>query len=115
MTAGDMRVVRRSVGDVEVVELHGEIDFASADEVREALCAAAGPLVIVDLGPIDFIDSAGLRALDTANRELHTAGRRLALVVSPTSRAAVTFRVAGFAGDAVHDSVESVLETVAGS
>jgi anti-anti-sigma factor len=115
MTAGDVHVVRRSVGDAEVVELHGEIDFASADEVREAVCAAAAPVVIVDLGPIDFIDSAGLRALDTANRELHTAGRRLALVASPTSRAAFTFRVAGFARDGVHDSVESVLETFAGS
>jgi anti-anti-sigma factor len=115
MTSGETRVTRRSVGDVEVVELHGEIDFSSADEVREALCATAATVGAVDLGPIAFIDSAGLRALDTANRELRAAGRTLALVAPPSSRAAFTFRVAGFSPDGVHDSVEAVLETVAGS
>jgi anti-anti-sigma factor len=115
MTSGETRVTRRSVGDAEVIELHGEVDFASADEVREALCATAASVVVVDLGPIEFIDSAGLRALDIANRELRAAGRKLVLVVPPESRAAFTFRVAGFSHDRVHDSVEAVLESVAGS
>ena len=115
MTSGGTRVTRRSVGDVEVVELHGEVDFSSADEVREALCATAAQVVVVDLGPIEFIDSAGLRALDAANRELGSAGRKLALVAPPASRAAFTFRVAGFSQDGVHDSVDAVIESVAGS
>ena len=113
MTPGETRVVRRSVGDVDVVELHGEVDFASADEVREALCAGGAPTVVVELGEVDFIDSAGLRALDAANRDLRTAGRALALVAPPASRAAFTFRIAGFSADGVHDSVETVLRTVA--
>lgn len=115
MTPGETRVIRRSVGDVHVVELHGEVDFASADEVREAVCGTGGPTVVVELGAVDFIDSAGLRALDAANRELRAAGRTLALVAPPASRAAFTFRIAGFSADAVHDSVETVLQTVAGS
>ena len=114
MTSGGTRVIRRSVGDVDVIELHGEVDFASADEVREALCATGAPTVVVELGAVDFIDSAGLRALDAANRELRAAGRTLALVAPPASRAAFTFRIAGFSADPLHDSVEAALQTAAG-
>jgi anti-anti-sigma factor len=102
------------VGDVDVVELHGELDFACADEIREALCAAGAATIVVELGAVDFIDSAGLRELDAANRDLRAAGRTLALVAPPASRAAFTFRIAGFSADGVHDSVETVLQTVAG-
>jgi anti-anti-sigma factor len=114
VTADGTRITRRSIGDAEVIELHGEIDFDNADEVREVLCATAAAVVVVDLGPVDFIDSAGLRALDTSNRELRAAGRTLALVVPPASRAAFTFRVAGFSDDGVHHSVDAVLQAVAG-
>ena len=114
MRFGETRVARRSIGDVEVIELHGEIDFASADEVREAVCATAARVVVVDLGTVDFIDSAGLRALDASNRELRAAGRTLALVAPPGSRAAFTFRIAGFSEEGVHDSVEAVLQSVGG-
>ena len=103
------------MGDVEVIELHGEVDFAIADDVREALCATVANVVVVDLGPVDFIDSEGFRALDRAHRQLRVAGRRLALVAPPSSRAAFTFRVAGFSKDGVHDSVDIVLQTVARS
>ena len=68
----------------------------------------------MELAAVDFIDSAGLRALDAANRELRAAGRTLALVAPPASRAAFTFRIAGFSEDGVHDSVETVLQTVSG-
>jgi anti-sigma B factor antagonist len=115
VTPGEPRIDRRSVNGVDVIELHGEIDFASADNVRDALCATAAKVVVVDLGTVDFIDSAGLRALDASNRELRAAGRTLALVAPPASRAAFTFRVAGFSEDGVHDSVEAVLRSVTGS
>ena len=113
MTRGETRVIRRSFGDVDVVELHGEVDFGSADGVREALCAVGAPTVVVELGAVDLIDSAGLRALDVANRDLRATGRTLALVAPPASRAAFTFRIAGFAADGVHHSVEAVPQTLA--
>ena len=87
MTPGETRVVRRSVGDVDVVELHGEVDFASADEVREALCAAGAPTVVVELGEVDFIDSAGLRALDAANRLAYDCGQGWKIAPRAGSRA----------------------------
>jgi anti-anti-sigma factor len=114
VTSGETRVTRRSVGEIDVIELDGEVDFVSADEVRKALCAAGARTVVVELGAVDFIDSAGLRALDAANRDLRADGRTLALVAPPASRAAFTFRIAGFPEDRIHDSVEAVMQTAAG-
>jgi anti-sigma B factor antagonist len=104
--------VTRSLVGAEVVELRGEVDFANAESVRDALSGTTAPTVIVDLGAVDFVDSAGLRALDEANRTLRAAGRALALVAPPGSRAASTFRVAGFPEGGVHESVDAVVRAV---
>jgi anti-anti-sigma factor len=101
----------RSLGSVDVVELDGELDLASAEIVHEALSGTSAPTVVVDLGRVAFLDSAGLRALDSGNRELEAAGRRLVIVAPAGSRAAFTFRVAGFPDEAVYESVEDALRT----
>lgn len=83
-----------SNGDGTVVRLVGELDVADAERVRGVLCECAGPTVVVDLGGLTFLDSAGLRALLQA-REAHLdAGHRLVLHgAHPTVR-----RVFGIAG-----------------
>src|ERR1700761_6673627 len=45
--------------------LVGELDLASADDLTEALDPLAGQRrpVLLDLSPLDFIDSSGLRAV----------------------------------------------------
>lgn len=102
---------RRSLGAVDVVELEGELDLASADDVRDALSGTSAATVVVDLGQVVFLDSAGLRALDGGNRELEAAGRRLVLVAPASSRAAFTFRVAGFPDGTVYETVEDAVRT----
>lgn len=109
MTAEGVRVARRSLGDVDVVELQGEVDLASAHLVRDAVSETTAPTVVLDLCGVRFVDSAGLRAFDEANRELLAAGRALAFVAPRGSRAAFTFRVAGFPEDGVHDSIDAVV------
>lgn len=108
MTEGTL-LWRRSLGAVDVVELDGELDLASAGVVREALSGTSAATVVVDLGRVVFLDSAGLRALDSGNRELEAAGRTLVLVAPAGSRAAFTFRVAGFQDGTVYESVEDAL------
>lgn len=57
---------RGSEDDVVYVQLHGDVDLASADLVRSALHAAvarAPALVVVDLTSVDTLDSTGLGAL----------------------------------------------------
>jgi anti-anti-sigma factor len=57
-------VHREDVGRVSVVAVAGEIDLATADDVREALqgAPADAPLVL-DLCEASFIDSSGLRVI----------------------------------------------------
>lgn len=61
--------------------LTGELDLATAPELRAALYDAAedAELVIVDLTALAFMDSAGLFTIVTAHRQFRDAGRRLAL------------------------------------
>jgi anti-sigma B factor antagonist len=58
------------------VELRGEVDFATADTLREsirdALDRAKPALVLLDLGKVTFIDSSGMALLLAVRR---AAGR----------------------------------------
>ncbi len=60
------------------VSAAGELDLAAAEPfataVRDALAAGA---VVIDLSQVTFMDSAGVRALNTALRESAQHGREL--------------------------------------
>jgi anti-anti-sigma factor len=62
-----MELLRTKVvdGDPPVLEVDGEIDLASADELRTALeeALASDPSTEVDLSGVSFFDAAGLRIL----------------------------------------------------
>ncbi len=60
------------------VSAAGELDLASADAFTAAVAdgLAAGP-VVVDLSALTFMDSSGVRALNTALREASQHGREL--------------------------------------
>jgi anti-sigma B factor antagonist len=86
------------VGSVPVVEqatspqllLSGEIDIASADEVRTAGARAVGSLgpsdrLDIDLSAVTFIDSSGLGALVSIRNAADAAGREMSLhLVTPS-------------------------------
>ena len=68
-------------GQTTVVEAHGELDTSSVGTFRSALEAAARvgtPLVVVDLGHVSFLDSAGLSVIFALQRSLPVE-QRLAL------------------------------------
>ena len=46
-----------------VVAPRGEIDLLTAPEVRDALVAAPGPRVALDLRGVGFLDTSGLRVI----------------------------------------------------
>jgi len=68
--------------DAAVVRLVGELDLASADELRECLAALAGRGrdVVVDLAELTFIDAGGLGVLARAR------------VVAEAKRCTITLR-----------------------
>lgn len=65
------------------VELRGELDLATAPKLEDELKSieqAAPPLIVLDLRPLAFMDSSGLRALLAADARAREAGRRLVLI-----------------------------------
>ena len=60
------------------VAVGGELDLATAEEFSTAVRGAlAGGPVLIDLAELSFMDSAGVRALNTALREAAEHGREL--------------------------------------
>jgi anti-sigma B factor antagonist len=54
----------RQAGDVVVVTLSGELDMAGIEAFEESIDGAQGEIpIVVDLRPLKFIDSTGIRAL----------------------------------------------------
>jgi anti-sigma B factor antagonist len=84
-------------GGTLVVEFHGELDIAVADECRVALAEPlAGPekLVLLDLGGLDFADSTGLRLLVDTRLNAQARGKRV--MVGPVSASVLKlFEVTG--------------------
>jgi anti-anti-sigma factor len=76
-------------GDPDAVCVHacGELDIASAPRLesmlREAVSTAG--LVVLDLGDLAFIDSAGVHAVVNASIHARRLGRRLVIMAVPAS------------------------------
>ncbi|MGQ4432563.1 STAS domain-containing protein [Streptomyces sp. SAS_260] len=63
----------QQVSGTTVIEFHGEIDIAAAQQILpdlDAATAAPGRTVVIDLGPVEFIDVYGLRLLRHAERRV---------------------------------------------
>lgn len=68
--------------DGVVLEVHGEVDISSSDELRTRLRAATGARrILVDLEDVTFIDSTAMASIVGAQRRLPPGGR-LAVVAN---------------------------------
>lgn len=79
--------------------VRGELDIASAPEIRKASCdlvaaLAPGTRLVVDLGGLSFIDAAGLSAIVRLSNRVRAAGGTLRIEAVPPS----IRRVFGLAG-----------------
>jgi anti-sigma B factor antagonist len=71
---------------IAVVRAVGDLDLATAPQLVRAInaaCAGRRPRVLADLAALDFCDSAGLRALLGAAREVEARAGRLVVAVAP--------------------------------
>jgi len=76
-------LVAKRLDAAYVIRVRGEIDVATAPEVRRALGSAITiptDRVILDLCDVGFIDSTGLQALLHAQRRLRELHRRFVIV-----------------------------------
>ena len=82
-----------------VVHVVGELDVATAPELREAVVGLVRQdvsEVVIDLAALEFIDSSGLSVLVGAHKRLRERGGELRLRAVP-SQAANVLRVTGLA------------------
>jgi anti-sigma B factor antagonist len=94
-----LRIVRESEdGGIAVLRATGELDLATAPQLVRAIALAAvgrRPRVLVDLSALAFCDSAGLRALLGAAREVEARAGRIVVAVEPGGMVARLFEVSG--------------------
>jgi anti-sigma B factor antagonist len=87
----------RAEGGVSVLGVHGELDIATAPELRSALnelIDGGTHRVVVDLLEVGFIDSTALAVLLQAHRRVEESGG-LAVVIDPASYTHLIFEIAG--------------------
>lgn len=82
---------------VAVVEASGRIDSSTAAQFEQALSQAmekGHKNVVLDLAQVDFLSSAGLRAMVNARKSLQALGGNLSLA-QPSARVVDTLDIAG--------------------
>ncbi|MFJ2822010.1 STAS domain-containing protein [Streptomyces toxytricini] len=83
-----LRITAREAATGPVLEVSGDLDYASATELRERVTALAlrpGLRLVLDLGCMEFCDSSGLTALIAARSHAHAARADLALAAVPAN------------------------------
>jgi anti-anti-sigma factor len=99
-----------------VLAPRGRIDHTNADAFSKALaphveaCCSKGPGVLFDLSGLEYISSAGLRALMLASKRIIPAGGRIG-VAAPTAMVREILQISRF--DLVFPVFESLQQGLA--
>jgi anti-sigma B factor antagonist len=104
-------------GQLAVITMPEEIDMSNGAEIQDSLLAALGErpqVLVVDMTPTTFCDSAGVRAIMLTHRQAAAAGSELRLVIASPGVSRV-FSIIG-AGQLVriHDDLPSALAVGSG-
>ncbi|HET6860251.1 MAG TPA: STAS domain-containing protein [Streptomyces sp.] len=71
-----LSIDQRTVNDIWVITLHGEIDHDVKNALSQVLSSGAGatpPRTVVDLSGVTFMDSSGINAFIVAHRQMSDA------------------------------------------
>jgi anti-sigma B factor antagonist len=94
----DLRLTEEKLRPAGVVlTASGELDMATTPQLRtrlRELIEAGARRLVIDLTPVDFMDSVALAAILTARRDLAEVGQ-LAVVIAPESYPRLVFEIAG--------------------
>lgn len=103
-----MKINSKNQGDVQILELEGELDYHSSPELREKLgelTAKQASKILVDLAGVDYMDSSGIATFVEAFQKAKRYQGRLIL-------AALTSTVRGVFEIAKLDSIFEITSTV---
>lgn len=87
-TTEDLDITSTGDGATTTMTVVGEIDVNTCGQLQDALVAAIGQHVALDLTGVGFIDSSGLRSVISGQRQITEAGGSLKIVAlsSPARR-----------------------------
>ncbi len=104
-----LQLTTQQIDGHAVIRLKGELDIATADDLRDDLRKAResyGENVILDLTELEFMDSQGLSVIVGCHKAVTAAGGSLALV-APRPIVRRTLEITGLSGRLhLFDSVE---------
>ncbi|MFF6959395.1 anti-sigma factor antagonist [Streptomyces sp. NPDC008317] len=92
-----LTITARATATGPVLEITGDLDYATAPELRRAvdgLAVAAGQLLVLDLAGLDFCDSSGISALLSVRSLAIEHGGAMTLAAVPAN----TARILGIIG-----------------
>ncbi|GGQ80448.1 STAS domain-containing protein [Couchioplanes azureus] len=112
----DRWVTFSRLGDAAVVRLAGEIDLANAPELTREIVRHTGRAgaVLIDLTAVSFLDSAGVRLLDTVVGDMDHAGTPIRLVVGESGPVRMTLQLCAFRDDLLAADLDRAAEDLRG-
>ena len=110
-----MELSVRREGDVVVIGLDGRLDSRSAPSVEEQLAAllADHRVMLMDLGRMSYLSSAGLRVLLLLYRQAQAAGSAVVLARVPAEVEEIMAATGFLSFFTVADTVDGALQQVA--
>jgi anti-sigma B factor antagonist len=109
--ASSCTIEQQRIGQIEVLTVAGVVDMLTAAQLEEAIATAAKEsprAVVVDLGAVDFLASAGMGVLVAARDELPESMRFAVVADGPaTSRPLKLVGVAEIVG--LHATLDEAL------
>ena len=100
---------------VVIARVEGEIDMSNAGELGTAITGrvpADAVAVVLDLGGVDYLDSAGIHVVYQLRERLSQRGQAVRLVVAPDSPVAAALEYAG--ASRALGAAETVQDAIAG-
>jgi anti-sigma B factor antagonist len=105
-----------TVDRVVIARVEGEIDMSNAGELGAAITGRVpgdAQAVVLDLGAVDYLDSAGIHVVYELRERLSQRGQALRLVVAPHSPIATALQYAGAAralgaADTLQDAISDL-------
>lgn len=81
MTFGQLKIDRDTTPDATTLHISGEVDLATVDTLVEAVEGAvpAGGTLVLDLVGVEFMDSAGVAAVNRCRRLTSAADAKMVL------------------------------------
>lgn len=97
IVAGPLTITVARADDACIVHVEGELDMLSSPSLRDEVCRllADDPAVVLDLGPLSFIDSSGIKCLLLVASRSRAAGDRLRMLPPADGQVAQVLTLTG--------------------